>query len=181
LKSGGEKVPLTRENRHEFVDLYVDAVLNKSVSRLFAAFKSGFDTVCTPTTTSISLFRPEELELLVIGSSDLDFEALQEVTAYDGGFSVDTPVIKAFWEIVHTWSDEQKKKLLFFTTGTDRVPIGGLAKLQFVIAKNGPDSNRLPSSHTCFNVLLLPEYTDKAKLEERLLTAIQNAEGFGMI
>jgi ubiquitin-protein ligase E3 A len=40
------------------------------------------------------------------------------------------------------FSEEQKKRLLFFATGTDRVPIGGLQKLNFVIAKNGPDSDR---------------------------------------
>ncbi|KAK9696653.1 Ubiquitin-protein ligase E3A, partial [Basidiobolus ranarum] len=59
--------------------------------------------------------------------------------------------------------------------------IGGLSKLQFVIAKNGGDSNRLPTSHTCFNVLLLCEYSSKQKLEETLLTAIENSKGFGMI
>lgn len=40
---------------------------------------------------------------------------------------------------------------------------------------------RLPTSHTCYNVLLLCEYSSKEKLKERLLTSISNAEGFGMI
>jgi hypothetical protein len=40
---------------------------------------------------------------------------------------------------------------------------------------------RLPTSHTCYNVLLLCEYNSKEKLRERLLTSIGNAEGFGMI
>ena len=131
--------------------------------------------------SAISLFRPEEVQLLICGSSELDFEALKAVTTYDGGFSLETPVIQYFWEIVLEFTEDQKKRLLFFATGTDRAPIGGLSKLSFVIAKNGPDSDRLPSSHTCFNVLLLPEYQDKDKLKERLLTAIQNSEGFGMI
>ena len=47
-----------------------------------------------------------------------------------------------FWEIVHRMSPDQKKKLLMFTTGSDRVPVGGLAKLRLIIAKNGPDSDR---------------------------------------
>lgn len=42
-------------------------------------------------------------------------------------------------------------------------------------------SSRLPSAHTCFNHLLLPEYSSKEKLRERLLAAIHNAEGFGML
>ena len=47
-----------------------------------------------------------------------------------------------FWEIVHDFSEEQKRKLLAFTTGTDRVPVGGLSKLKLIIAKNGSDSDR---------------------------------------
>jgi len=63
------------------------------------------------------------------------------------------------------------------------------------ITKNGPESNRLPSAHTCFNILLLPEYQvckfnksvfnpffkTKEVLEERLLKALDNSIGFGMI
>ena len=47
--------------------------------------------------------------------------------------------------------------------------------------RHGGDSDRLPSAHTCFNHLLLPEYSSKDKLQERLLAAIDNAEGFGML
>lgn len=42
-------------------------------------------------------------------------------------------------------------------------------------------SCRLPTSHTCFNALLLPEYSSKEKLRERLLKAITYAKGFGML
>lgn len=34
-----------------------------------------------------------------------------------------------------------------------------------MISRNGPDSDRLPTAHTCFNHLLLPEYTDKVRSE----------------
>ena len=51
-------------------------------------------------------------------------------------------VFRFFWEIVHDFSETQKRKLLQFTTGSDRVPVGGLSKLKLIIAKNGPDSNR---------------------------------------
>ena len=42
----------------------------------------------------MKLFRPEEVELLVCGSPDLDFEALKANTIYDGGFTEDHPVIQ---------------------------------------------------------------------------------------
>ena len=88
---------------------------------------------------------------------------------------------------------EDKRKLLQFTTGSDRIPVGGLAKLKLIIAKNGPDSDRLtglrdikglnncyyrrlPSAHTCFNVLLLPEYSSKDKMVELLMKAIKECK-----
>ncbi len=47
--------------------------------------------------------------------------------------------------------------------------------------KHGEDSEQLPSAHTCFNHLLLPTYKTKEKLREKLLIAISNAEGFGLL
>ncbi len=50
----------------EYVDLYVDWVCNKSVASKFSAFSRGFlDVAGGP---ALDLFRPEELELLVIGN-----------------------------------------------------------------------------------------------------------------
>ena len=37
---------------------------------------------------------------------------------------------------------EEKKSLLFFTTGNDRAPIGGLGSLHFVIQRNDADTER---------------------------------------
>ncbi|XP_061593598.1 ubiquitin-protein ligase E3A-like [Cololabis saira] len=180
LKEQGEQIPITKENRQEFVDLYVDYILNKSVDRQFGAFKKGFLMVTSESPLKY-LFRPEEVELLICGSRKLDFEALEKTTEYDGGYSKDSQIIKDFWETVHSFGEEQKRLFLQFTTGTDRAPVGGLGKLKMIIAKNGTDTDRLPTSHTCFNALLLPEYSTKDKLKERLLKAITNAKGFGML
>ena len=135
------------------------------------------------------------------------------------------------------FDETQKKQLLQFITGSDRIPLGGLAKLKFIIVKNGPNSDRfkdththththarthtlcsvfihhaciiymyiqskvyvklitidpvnfpslpppcrLPTAHTCFNALLMCEYSSKEKLKERLTKAISYAKGFGML
>jgi ubiquitin-protein ligase E3 A len=47
-----------------------------------------------------------------------------------------------------------------------------------------PDLNlsfRLPTAHTCFNVLLLPDYSTKEKLKDRLEKAVDYSKGFGML
>ena len=123
---------------------------------------------------------------------------------YDDGYTKDSQTIMDFWSIVHSLPDGQKRKLLFFATGSDRSPIKGtcihpfpltpcmagtermrvlvgLSNLPFVISRNGTDNNRLPTAHTCFNHLLLPEYASREILHQRLLTAMENAEGFGLM
>lgn len=53
--------------------------------------------------------------------------------------------------------------------------------MKLIISRNGPDTDRLPTAHTCFNAFLLPDYSSKDKLREKLLIAINNAEGFGLL
>jgi len=43
---------------------------------------------------ALSLFRYEELELLICGLPHLDFEALEEVTQYDAGYHRTHPVVR---------------------------------------------------------------------------------------
>jgi ubiquitin-protein ligase E3 A len=61
-----------------------------------------------------------------------------------------------------------------------RSPIDGLSKLGFVISKNGTDDDHLPSAHTCFNHLLLPEYSSREIMYQKLKYSITHAEGFGL-
>ncbi|CAN0432683.1 unnamed protein product, partial [Discosporangium mesarthrocarpum] len=90
------------------------------------------------------------------------------------------PAFQHPYKVVHGYREESKRKLLKFVTGSDRVPIQGLNGLFLVISKNGDDSDRLPTAHTCFNHLLLPSYCSKEKLEDRLSLAIEQSEGFGL-
>ncbi|KAJ3105022.1 hypothetical protein HDU97_008630 [Phlyctochytrium planicorne] len=180
LKPNGSSITVTKENRNDFINHYLDFFFNQSVSAPFAAFMEGFDSVVER--GALLLFRPEELQELVIGSENLDFKDLEQGTQYDGGFTAETQIIKDFWEVVHSLNNEDRRRLLFFVTGSDRVPVGGLSKLQFVISRNGPDSDRLPTSHTCYNVLLLNEYSSKERLEDRLRKALENSNcGFFLI
>jgi hypothetical protein len=128
----------------------------------------------------LSLFRPEELELLACGTPHLDTAELEAVTIYDGGYSPHHPTIRAFWRVVHSMTLEQQKQLLLFTTGSAKAPIGGLGKLRFVVQRAGPDTDHLPTASTCFSVLLLPEYSSEEKLRRLLLIAIGECAGFGL-
>ena len=71
------------------------------------------------------MFTHTELELLVCGNPTLDFDALEKVTHYEDGFEENSPTIRNFWTVVHSFTEEEKRLLLKFATGSDRAPIDG--------------------------------------------------------
>jgi len=178
LNSSDGNTLVTNENRQEFVDLYVKYIFDESVEVQFNAFAKGLNKVCAG--HALDLFSPGELEFLLSGSPILDFDELERGTQYQDGFSSDSPTVKIFWQVLHSLSSEDKKRFLRFSTGSDRAPIDGLSQLGLILSKNTDENSRLPSAHTCFNHVLLPAYTCRDVLRERLLFALDHNEGFGL-
>ena len=52
---------------------------------------------------------------------------------------------------------------------------------QMFIQSTGGGSDYLPVAHTCFNLLDLPQYRDKVTLRDKLLQAMEETEGFGLV
>lgn len=68
-------------HRKEFVDAYVDYVLNKSVEKVFEEFKRGFYKVCEK--NLVRMFHPEELRGVMLGTEEYDWNVLKQVPAVD--------------------------------------------------------------------------------------------------
>ncbi|KAI9792430.1 MAG: putative E3 ubiquitin-protein ligase [Peltula sp. TS41687] len=187
LCAHGEKTAVTNANRREFVDLYVRYLLDTAVARQFEPFKRGFYTVCGG--NALSLFRPEEIELLVRGSDEaLDVSSLRGVASYEnwaGGSSSNDPsdteaVVGWFWDFFGRVNARDQRKILSFITGSDRIPAMGATSLSIKICCLGDDCERFPVARTCFNSLCLWRYGSRAKLERKLWTAVVESEGFGL-
>ena len=110
----------------------------------------------------------------------MDFYELKRVCTYEN-YDKNSESIKFFWEILLDFNQEEKKKFLSFVTGCDRAPIDGLGSLVITVSNGGINVDKLPTAHTCFNTLVLPDYKDKEKMKKALLTAINYSEGFGLI
>ena len=184
LCSNGEKRPVTNSSRKEFVDLYVRYMLDTAVMRQFEPFKRGFFTVCGG--NALSLFRPEEIELLVRGSDEpLDVTSLRAVAVYDNwGTSatngLEASAVRWFWESFDGANTEYQQKLLTFITGSDRIPAMGTTSLVIKVVCLGDDYSRYPTARTCFNMLGLYNYRSKPELESKLWRAVLDSEGFGL-
>jgi len=182
LKPGGEAIPVTEENKKEYVDAVVGYRISRRVKEQFDSFMEGLLELIPR--DLINVFDERELELLIGGMAEIDMDDWTKFTDYRGYEKTDQ-VIEWFWQCIRSWPAERKSRLLQFTTGTSRVPVNGFKDLQgsdgprrFTIEKSG-DPLGLPRSHTCFNRLDLPPYQDYESLESKLLFAIEETEGFG--
>ena len=178
LKPDGDKIQVDINNKDEYVDLYLDWYFNISIKEVFTSFERGFYRVFSRDLSKI--LGPEELELIICGTQVLDFNELKRVCKYEE-YKKDSQTIKDFWEVLLTFNEEEKKKFLSFVTGCDRAPIDGLGSLPITISNGGSDTEQLPSAHTCFNNLILPDYKNKEKLKQKIQNAINYSEGFGLI
>ena len=70
LKPGGSDIPVTEENKREYVDLAVHYRIIGRVKEQFDAFIDGFFEVIPK--NLITVFDERELELLIGGMTDID-------------------------------------------------------------------------------------------------------------
>ena len=64
------------------------------------------------------------------------------------GYSSFSEVIKWFWELVESFSEKDKQTLLYFLTGTHKVPLG--LKNYDLTIERVHDTSRLPVAHTWY-------------------------------
>ncbi|XP_063395378.1 ubiquitin-protein ligase E3C [Cydia fagiglandana] len=178
LKPGGSNIPVTSENRIEYIHLVADYKLNRQIRSQCNAFKRGLTSVVNA--EWLRMFSCRELQLLISGAEvPIDLDDLRAHTQYAGGFSATHPTVQWFWKVVENFADAQRRQLLKFVTSCSRPPLLGFKDLQppFCIQSAGA-SDRLPSSSTCMNLLKLPEFHSEQQLHEKLLYAIQAGAGF---
>lgn len=70
LKPGGGDVPVTEDNKKDYVDAVVEYRISKRIKDQFEAFMSGFSELIPQ--ELITVFDERELELLIGGMSEID-------------------------------------------------------------------------------------------------------------
>uniref|UniRef100_A0A3B1KHZ1 HECT-type E3 ubiquitin transferase n=1 Tax=Astyanax mexicanus TaxID=7994 RepID=A0A3B1KHZ1_ASTMX len=182
LKPSGSDMVVTNDNKKEYIDLVIQWRFVNRVQKQMNAFMEGFTELIL--IDLIKIFDENELELLMCGLGDVDVNDWRQHTVYKNSYCPNHPVIQWFWKAVLLMDAEKRIRLLQFVTGTSRVPMNGFAELY---GSNGPQlftieqwgtPDKLPRAHTCFNRLDLPSYESFDDLREKLLMAVENAQGF---
>uniref|UniRef100_A0AAY4AK88 HECT domain-containing protein n=1 Tax=Denticeps clupeoides TaxID=299321 RepID=A0AAY4AK88_9TELE len=179
LVPGGENLTVDKANREEFAIAYLRYVFSDSVQEVYSAFSSGFLKVCGG--KILQLFQPSELMAMVVGNNNYNWEEMEKNAVYKGEYSASHPTVRMFWEVFHEFPLEKKKQFLLFLTGSDRIPIHGMASLRIVIQSTSAEEHYLPVAHTCYNLLDMPRYQTKETLHQRLTQAVEQYEGFSLV
>ncbi|EDW36236.1 GL16786 [Drosophila persimilis] len=188
LKPGGAAIPVTEENKREYVKLYVNYRFMRGIEQQFLALQKGFCELIPN-----HLLRPfdeRELELVIGGISSIDVNDWRNNTRLKHCTNETTQVLW-FWQVVESYSSEMRARLLQFVTGSSRVPLQGFRALQGSTGAVGPrlftihltvdvPTQNLPKAHTCFNRIDLPPYENYQLLCDKLTQAVEETCGFAV-
>ena len=183
----GANIPVTKENISYYFQKKIEYIMNKDRPYINHIKKSIFSYIPE---TLIKIFTANELELMLNGTPFIDVSDWIENTEYEG-YSPSDEIIINFWDIVRELPQEKLSRLLQFSTGSTRVPVGGFKSLQSNRGNIAPFSiyrleyekgkRNYIKARTCFNRINLPNFPDKEKLLEGINFVIDNEIlGFGI-
>ena len=183
----GANVPVNKENMEYYFQKKIEYIMNKDRDYINHIKKSLFSYIPE---RLIKIFSANELELMLNGTPFIDVTDWIENTEYEG-YSPSDEIIINFWDIVKELPQEKLSRLLQFSTGSTRVPVGGFKSLQsnrgniapFSIYKMEYEKGKRNyiKARTCFNRINLPNFPDKEKLLEGINFVIDNEIlGFGI-
>ncbi|XP_060103372.1 probable E3 ubiquitin-protein ligase HERC4 [Heteronotia binoei] len=180
LKENGTNIPVTKYNRREYVDAYVNYIFSDSVKEQFKDFKRGFLRGCP--SKNWNIFLPAELRVVLLGHTEYNWEQLEKNAKYKG-YEKSDETIRNFWAVFHDLPEEKKMDFLAFLTGTTCIPSQGMERFVFTIedAEKENPNEWYPEAWTCFRILRLPRYSNQDVLREMFLFALAHHEEFGLL
>mmetsp|Transcript_5444 Transcript_5444/g.4614 ORF Transcript_5444/g.4614 Transcript_5444/m.4614 type:complete len:206 (+) Transcript_5444:389-1006(+) len=130
LKDGGEEIPLTNENKDEYIKLVCEYYTYKRSEIQTSAFISAFLAIIPH--EYLSVFKLDELEQVLFGIKEINIQDWKDNTFYKGKYQEDNnhQVLQWFWEILETLNNLEKRKILQFSTGSRSLPIEGFKGLK---------------------------------------------------
>lgn len=182
LVPGGSMKEVTSENLPEYLEANLKyRMLNRCKPQITELMLGFFDIIPE---AALTIFDPNELELILCGLPTIDMNDWMNNTKYSGYYETKgrrSQVVEWFWEVVqYDFDQEMKARLLQFVTGTSGVPPRGFSVLQgndgnikkFCVHGVSRDQYVYPRAHTCFNRIDLPNYSSKRELREKLGQAV---------
>ncbi|CAI5714913.1 unnamed protein product [Hyaloperonospora brassicae] len=173
LVEGGASIDVTRENRLRYLDaLFKYHVLESVSGQLLSFLTALYDVVPV---SLLKVFDYQELELLMCGAPSINVEDWKKHTdfkLYSQNFPTELELnkIEWLWKVVEELTNEDRVRLLQFTTGTCRFLAQGFKGL---ISSDGRVRLPVPESASVFHRSDLRIYNSKQVLAEYINLIVQ--------
>ncbi|KAI9907847.1 hypothetical protein PsorP6_004108 [Peronosclerospora sorghi] len=183
LIPSGADVSLHDGNKQLYVAKVAQYYLFDSIQAEIASIMDGLQSILSDNVLHVFDFK--ELDLVLSGLPHIDVNDWKEHTEirfYEQS-NHELDLIRWFWEIVESFSQCQRGRLLQYVTGSSGVPVEGFkgltgmdGQIQLFTIHLGKEYSTvytvLPHASTCLNRLDLPLYSSKAELEQILSMVI---------
>jgi E3 ubiquitin-protein ligase HERC1 len=106
----------------------------------------------------LSFLSWDDVELRACGPKNIEIADLQRISSYNVG--KDHKIIKWFWEMFESFTQEERQKYLKFVWGRAKMP-SDTTNLDYqhqVNVYSHMADTALPQAHTCFFTVDFPEY-----------------------
>lgn len=139
LIPNGSNVPITKENKLQYIYLVSHFKLTKQIKLQSEAFFEGLSDMIDPKwlksvfaciqlftmlMLGFRMFNQQELQILLGGvNAPIDLGDLRKHTNYGGLYDDQQETIETFWNVVETFDHDQRKALLRFATSCSRPPL----------------------------------------------------------
>lgn len=123
LRKNMGHIEVTNENKKQYVELRAQQFFFGQEFDYYKKMRDGLlDTIRR---VDLKLFQPEEMRKIVRGDRTIDFSSLKKVVLYSQGASPSHGVIAKFWEVVESFDQPTRAKLLTFWSGSPLPPLFG--------------------------------------------------------
>ncbi|KAI5190290.1 E3 ubiquitin ligase SMURF1/2 [Nematocida minor] len=167
---------VTDENKEMFINEYIreETYLKRP------GYSSMSYTFHKIVSDEILNFQVNEIERLFSGVAIIPVEYLKRIAIYKE-CSEQTPEVASFWSIMETSTEEFKKEVLRFITGSSSIQYIPGSQVESIIIEHINIPGSLPTAHTCFRRLVLYKYSSPAELREKLEMSVRENGGFHFI
>jgi len=191
LEPGGASIAVTKSNLPRYLQLLCDAFLCSEIRQELQCLLRGFWDVLPLDAVRASNLTTSEIGALISDTKRLDIGEWRQHSREEGGeenvmsssgepaVGFTKEVLAWFWHTVQEFSEEDRRMLLHFVTGSGRLPPGGFEALRppFTVSVSGVVSpEHLPHANTCVHRLVLPRYNSLQQLHDKLLQALRVQE-----
>ena len=182
LLPNGASMNVTSANMYEFVRLYSHFRLVGQVDACLSQIRAGVHDVLPA--SSLEALTAEDFRLLLNGVDEVSIHVLSAYTTVSDESKEPgrrPQFEKWFWTVLERMAPQEKQEMLFFWTGSGRLPASdeGFQPLPTITLRPASE-HHLPTANTCINRLYLPMYTSKSVLKVKLLQAIKT-KTFGFV